>query len=187
MIRTILIAICTTSTMKRLLLHLQIGEKYFVSLPDYFRRCPPRYHTPAPLAGLLPDPDSTLINGKGRFPGGPTVPLTTLVVKRNKRYRFRLVSLSCRPNFNFSIDGHTMVRVSCCWVVTKLDIKTRQSSKSTASTSFHSPSTASKSSPGSATRSSSIPTSLSLTIGFALILTATEVLLVVSTQLSCAT
>ncbi|KAJ3530214.1 hypothetical protein NMY22_g8668 [Coprinellus aureogranulatus] len=66
------------------------------------------YHRPAPSAGLVPDPNSTLINGRGRYAGGPTVPLTTIVVKRNKRYRFRLVSLACKPNYVFSIDGHTM-------------------------------------------------------------------------------
>ncbi|KAF5341080.1 hypothetical protein D9611_005994 [Ephemerocybe angulata] len=66
------------------------------------------YHTVAPEAGLVPTPDSTLINGKGRYAGGPTVPLTTIVVQPNTRYRFRLVSMSCDPNFTFKIDGHTM-------------------------------------------------------------------------------
>ncbi|EAU90667.2 laccase 2 [Coprinopsis cinerea okayama7 len=66
------------------------------------------YHVPAPSAGLVPTPDSTLINGKGRYAGGPTVPLAVISVTRNRRYRFRLVSLSCDPNYVFSIDGHTM-------------------------------------------------------------------------------
>jgi len=70
-----------------------------------------RYHTPAPSAGLVPTADSTLINGKGRYAGGPTSPLTVIRVLRNKRYRFRLVSISCDPNFVFSIDGHTMVSI----------------------------------------------------------------------------
>ena len=29
-------------------------------------------------------------------------------VTQGKRYRFRLVSMSCDPNFKFSIDNHTM-------------------------------------------------------------------------------
>jgi iron transport multicopper oxidase len=66
------------------------------------------YHTPAPSAGLVPTADSTLINGKGRYAGGPTSPLTVITVLPNKRYRYRLVSISCDPNFTFSIDGHTM-------------------------------------------------------------------------------
>lgn len=66
------------------------------------------YHTPAPSAGLVPTPDSTLINGRGRYAGGPTVPLSIIRVVPNKRYRFRLVSISCDPNYVFSIDGHTM-------------------------------------------------------------------------------
>ncbi|KAF4610243.1 hypothetical protein D9613_010326 [Agrocybe pediades] len=66
------------------------------------------YHVLAPVAGLVPAPDATLINGIGRYAGGPTVPLTVISVLPNKRYRFRLVSLSCDPNFVFSIDGHSM-------------------------------------------------------------------------------
>jgi hypothetical protein len=68
-----------------------------------------------------------LINGKGRYPGGPqNVPLAIVNVIHGKRsvlglalelktshrcynsYRFRLVSISCDPSFLFSIDNHTM-------------------------------------------------------------------------------
>ncbi|KAF9523941.1 yellow laccase [Crepidotus variabilis] len=66
------------------------------------------YHTVAPKAGLVPTSDATLINGKGRYVGGPAVPLTNIRVLPNKRYRFRLVSISCDPNYTFSIDGHSM-------------------------------------------------------------------------------
>lgn len=68
-----------------------------------------RYHVPAPQAGFIPRPDSTLINGKGRYPGGPTSPLAVIRVLKGIKYRFRLVSISCDPNYTFSIDGHTMV------------------------------------------------------------------------------
>ncbi|KAI9462679.1 laccase C [Russula earlei] len=54
-------------------------------------------------------PSSTLINGKGRYSGGPTdVDLAVVNVTAGKRYRFRLVSISCDPNFTFSIDGHNL-------------------------------------------------------------------------------
>ncbi|KAJ3514732.1 hypothetical protein NLJ89_g2203 [Agrocybe chaxingu] len=66
------------------------------------------YHVVAPSAGLVPTPDATLINGIGRYAGGPTVPLAVIRVLPNKRYRFRLVSISCDPNWTFSIDGHSM-------------------------------------------------------------------------------
>nr|AFN10626.1 laccase 1 [Hypsizygus marmoreus] len=69
---------------------------------------PSRYHTPAPSAGLVPTPDATLINGLGRFVGGAASPLAVISVVSGKRYRFRLVSMSCDPNYTFSIDGHTM-------------------------------------------------------------------------------
>ncbi|KAF8159248.1 yellow laccase [Crassisporium funariophilum] len=77
------------------------AESTIITLADW-------YHTPAPSAGLVPTPDSTLINGKGRYAGGPTVPLTVIRVLPNIRYRFRLISISCDPNYVFSIDGHTM-------------------------------------------------------------------------------
>lgn len=52
--------------------------------------------------------DSTLINGKGRFPGGPKVDLAVVNVESGKRYRMRLIAISCDPNYIFSIDGHSM-------------------------------------------------------------------------------
>jgi hypothetical protein len=70
--------------------------------------------------------NSTLINGKGRYFGGPQdVPLSVVSVKRGTawvlilflsrggldlprriRYRFLLISMSCQPRFLFSIDDH---------------------------------------------------------------------------------
>nr|AEO22162.1 laccase [Pleurotus ostreatus] len=66
------------------------------------------YHVVAPQNAVLPTPDSTLINGKGRFAGGATSALAVINVESNKRYRFRLISMSCDPNFTFSIDGHSL-------------------------------------------------------------------------------
>jgi iron transport multicopper oxidase len=57
-------------------------------------------------------PFSTLINGKGRYLGGPLVPLSVINVQKGKRYRFRLVSLSCDPNFQFSIEGHDLTIIA---------------------------------------------------------------------------
>ncbi|KAI0059379.1 laccase [Artomyces pyxidatus] len=57
----------------------------------------------------VPAFNSTLINGLGRYSGGPTnAPLAVVNVQRGKRYRIRLVSISCDPNFTFSIDSHQM-------------------------------------------------------------------------------
>lgn len=50
--------------------------------------------------------DATLINGKGRYVGGPAVDLSVINVRPNKRYRFRLIGMSCDPEFIFQIDGH---------------------------------------------------------------------------------
>jgi iron transport multicopper oxidase len=53
-------------------------------------------------------PDATLINGLGRsITGTANAPLAVISVTQGTRYRFRLVSISCDPNFVFSIDGHT--------------------------------------------------------------------------------
>ncbi|KAI0807084.1 phenoloxidase [Fomes fomentarius] len=61
---------------------------------------------PRPFGG-----DATLINGKGRGFKTPNGELSVISVTQGKRYRFRLVSLSCDPNYLFSIDGHEMTVV----------------------------------------------------------------------------
>jgi FtsP/CotA-like multicopper oxidase with cupredoxin domain len=53
-------------------------------------------------------PNSTLINGLGRYDGGPSTPLAVISAQQGLRYRFRVVSTSCNPSFNFTIDGHRM-------------------------------------------------------------------------------
>ncbi|KAG1746509.1 laccase [Suillus lakei] len=69
------------------------------------------YHAVAPVLNhfIEVSADSTLINGLGRYPGGPTdTELAVINVERGKRYRLRIISLSCKPNFVFSIDGHNL-------------------------------------------------------------------------------
>ncbi|KAF7979529.1 hypothetical protein HWV62_42112 [Athelia sp. TMB] len=66
------------------------------------------YHTVSPLAGTFPTSDATLINGLGRYNGGPATTLSSITVTHSLRYRFRLVSISCDPNFTFSIDNHNL-------------------------------------------------------------------------------
>ncbi|KAG1852759.1 Cupredoxin [Suillus subalutaceus] len=50
--------------------------------------------------------DSTLINGLSRYAGRSMSDLAVINVEQGKRYCMRLVSMSCDPNFLFSIDGH---------------------------------------------------------------------------------
>ncbi|KAF8835818.1 laccase [Paxillus ammoniavirescens] len=52
--------------------------------------------------------NSTLINGRGRYAGGPLQPLTVIDVTPGLRYRFRVIGLACAPWFNFTMDGHRM-------------------------------------------------------------------------------
>ncbi|KAG5725845.1 Laccase-4, partial [Termitomyces sp. T112] len=52
--------------------------------------------------------DTTLINGLGRNHNGKATKLAVVNVVHGKRYRFRIVSVSCDPNFIFSIDAHNM-------------------------------------------------------------------------------
>ncbi|PSR82561.1 hypothetical protein PHLCEN_2v5994 [Hermanssonia centrifuga] len=66
------------------------------------------YHVAAKLGSPFPTADTTLINGLGRFAGGPTSDLAVISVEAGKRYRFRLVSISCDPAWTFSIDGHDL-------------------------------------------------------------------------------
>jgi len=75
-------------------------ESTIITLADW-------YHTPAPAAAFEPTPDSALINGLGRVPGGRS-PLAVIRVSKDKKYRFRLINLACDPPFKFSIDNHMM-------------------------------------------------------------------------------
>ncbi|PIL30321.1 transporter [Ganoderma sinense ZZ0214-1] len=55
-----------------------------------------------------PSPNSVLINGLGRWLGNPTSELAVINVEHGKRYRFRVISMSCDPFFTFSIDNHAL-------------------------------------------------------------------------------
>ncbi|KAJ7448513.1 putative laccase 2 precursor [Mycena latifolia] len=57
--------------------------------------------------GIVPVQDSGLINGKGRYVGGPEVPYAVITVKQGLRYRFRVFAISCRPFMTISFDNHT--------------------------------------------------------------------------------
>ncbi|KAF5390698.1 hypothetical protein D9757_002571 [Collybiopsis confluens] len=65
------------------------------------------YHAKAETL-LFPAADATLINGLGRYSGGNATDLAVISVTQGQRYRFRLINLSCDPNFVFAIDNHTM-------------------------------------------------------------------------------
>ncbi|KAF7796438.1 hypothetical protein EIP86_007615 [Pleurotus ostreatoroseus] len=76
-------------------------ESTIITLADW-------YHHAGPQITFPPTADATLINGLGRYAGGPASPLSVITVEHGKRYRMRLVSISCDPNFTFSIDNHDM-------------------------------------------------------------------------------
>lgn len=63
--------------------------------------------------------NSTLINGRGRYTGGPMTPLSVINVEQGKRYRFRIIGASCDPWFNFTIDGHAMTVIETDGVATE--------------------------------------------------------------------
>ncbi|KAF7364189.1 Laccase I [Mycena sanguinolenta] len=77
------------------------NESTIITLSDW-------YHYPSPQHPTIPIFNSTLINGLGRYADGPASPLAVISVTQGKRYRFRLISMSCDPNWIFSIDGHQM-------------------------------------------------------------------------------
>ncbi|KAK1225832.1 laccase, multicopper oxidase, benzenediol:oxygen oxidorectuctase, partial [Marasmius sp. AFHP31] len=74
-------------------------ESTVITLADW-------YHDKAKTL-TFPTPQSTLINGLGRWnQGSATSPLTVITVQPGKRYRFRLVNIACDPGYDFHIDGH---------------------------------------------------------------------------------
>ncbi|KDR65780.1 hypothetical protein GALMADRAFT_148428 [Galerina marginata CBS 339.88] len=73
------------------------------------------YHYPSPSLEKLPKPDSTLINGKGRFPvdkgrllDDKLTDLSIVNVEYGRRYRMRIVSIACDSSYTFSIDRHNL-------------------------------------------------------------------------------
>src|SRR6266436_4510075 len=78
-----------------------------------------RFHPSSSQVALPPISNSTLINGLGRYVGGPASPLSVVNVNHGTRYRFRLVSLACSSSFNFSIDGHRMTIIEADGVATQ--------------------------------------------------------------------
>ncbi|KAJ8592035.1 laccase [Rhizopogon salebrosus TDB-379] len=68
------------------------------------------YHTVAPVLRYIigTTTNITLINGLGRYTGGPPSELAVINVEQGKRYRMRLIAMSCDPSFTFSIDGHNL-------------------------------------------------------------------------------
>ena len=67
-----------------------------------------RYHTSSKGQAILAS-EATLINGLGHYASEPNTSLAIINVQQSVRYRFRLVAISCDPNFVFSIDNHNMV------------------------------------------------------------------------------
>ncbi|KAG7095072.1 hypothetical protein E1B28_005861 [Marasmius oreades] len=69
------------------------------------------YHDPSPGLIELAGPklsNSTLINGLGRWSENPSSSVSVVNVVYGKRYRFRLVSISCDRAYTFSIDEHPL-------------------------------------------------------------------------------
>ncbi|KAJ6496268.1 laccase [Mycena sanguinolenta] len=77
------------------------NETTIITLSDW-------YHYPSPQHPTIPVFNSTLINGLGRYPGGPLSALAVISVVQQKRYRFRLISMSCDPNWIFTIANHQL-------------------------------------------------------------------------------
>nr|AIS92516.1 laccase VV-LAC6 [Volvariella volvacea] len=95
-------------------------EGTIISLTDW-------YHVKSPETGPGATPDSTLINGRGRYLVGSdgqdpivsTAPLSKVIVASGYRFRFRLINMACEDNFVFSIDGHNMTIIEADGVNTK--------------------------------------------------------------------
>ncbi|KAJ7142656.1 laccase [Mycena epipterygia] len=78
-------------------------ESTVITLADWYHYN--SFHAPK---ATTPFPNSTLINGLGRYENGPLSELAVINVSHGKRYRFRLISISCEPGFIFSVDSHSM-------------------------------------------------------------------------------
>ncbi|KAF7325605.1 putative Laccase-1 [Mycena kentingensis (nom. inval.)] len=78
-----------------------------ITLAEWYHNVAPEIADNFLKTGSIQVAESVLINGKGRFVGGPAVPFAVITVKKGLRYRFRVFSLSCRPFMQLSFDNHT--------------------------------------------------------------------------------
>ncbi|KAJ7062590.1 laccase 17 [Mycena amicta] len=84
------------------------------------------YHSPAEqlmdqfrASGSEPVPDSGLINGVGRYVGGPAVPWAVINVVQGKRYRFRVINISGFAAYTFSVENHQFQVIESDGILTK--------------------------------------------------------------------
>ncbi|GLB41486.1 putative multicopper oxidase family protein [Lyophyllum shimeji] len=77
------------------------------------------YHTAAPALQEVyingdgggnhePVPDTGLINGSGRYIGGPSTTRSRIDVVAGKKYRLRVINISAYSGYEFSIEGHRL-------------------------------------------------------------------------------
>ncbi|KAJ7577399.1 laccase 3 [Mycena floridula] len=83
-------------------------DSTIITLADWYHDLAPAAQNNFFQSGTVPIPDSGLINGVGRYNGGPLVPYAVISVTQGKRYRFRLIQISCRPFVTFSVDNHML-------------------------------------------------------------------------------
>ncbi|KAF8075317.1 laccase [Lyophyllum atratum] len=93
------------------------NEQTIITLADWYPTS--FYLTMLSNSSTSRKPNTTLINGLGRYAGGPATPLAIINVLQGTRYRFRLISMACHPNYVFSIDGHAMTVIEADGVNTK--------------------------------------------------------------------
>ncbi|KAG8221177.1 laccase [Butyriboletus roseoflavus] len=86
-------------------------ENTIITLADW-------WHVPSRKIAPPFTPNTTTINGKGRYAGGPKTPLSVVNVEHGKRYRFRIIGASCDAWHNFTIDGHRMTIIEADGVET---------------------------------------------------------------------
>ena len=68
-----------------------------------------RFHVPARNAlPNIPTSQATLVNGKGQYPNGPAVDLSTINMVQGAQYQFQVITMSCEPSFTFSSNGHNL-------------------------------------------------------------------------------
>ncbi|THH32865.1 hypothetical protein EUX98_g1350 [Antrodiella citrinella] len=80
------------------------NEDTVITLADWYHTLAQQETIGAPITA-----DATLINGLGRsFTNTVASDLAVITVQYGKRYRMRLISISCDPNYMFSIDNHDM-------------------------------------------------------------------------------
>lgn len=87
-------------------------ESTIIQLADWWHNASLGLLATYTATGLIPVADSGVMNGAGRYVGGPEVPFAVQTVTPGLRHRLRVISQAVRGEFTMSVDAHNLTIIA---------------------------------------------------------------------------